>query len=120
MVTSAPMETLFSYGFYTLYPFFRTPPSRCDFWGRGFLSDLLALLEVNEQSIGGYSALRRFTFGRNAITLACGFSGSTAFQRAASSSVVSCWYLSQFMLLMDKVEVRPKTFGDAKQMLQEV
>jgi len=25
-----------------------------------------------------------------------------------------------FMSLMDKVEVRPKTFGDAKQMLQEV
>jgi hypothetical protein len=72
------METLYSYGFYTLCPFFRTPPSRCDFWGRGFLSDLLALLEVNEQSIGGYSALRRFTFGRNAITLAAfmGFAGS--------------------------------------------
>ena len=25
-----------------------------------------------------------------------------------------------FMSMMDKVEVRPKTFGDAKQMLQEV
>jgi hypothetical protein len=25
-----------------------------------------------------------------------------------------------FMSFMDKVEVRPKTFGDAKQMLQEV
>jgi len=97
MVTSAPMETLYSYGFYTLCPFFRTPPSRCDFWGRGFLSDLLALLEVNEKSIGGYSALRRFTFGRNAITLAAGFSGSTAYQRAASSGVVSCWYCRRSM-----------------------
>jgi len=25
-----------------------------------------------------------------------------------------------FMSMMDKVEVRPKTFGDARQMLQEV
>jgi hypothetical protein len=83
------METLYSYGFYTLCPFFRTPPSRCDFWGRGFLSDLLALLEVNEQSIGGYSALRRFTLGRKAIELDCGDSGSTANHRAGSLVIFS-------------------------------
>ena len=52
MVSSAPMETLFSCGPYALCPFFRTPPSRCNFRRRGFLSNLLVLLEVNERSIG--------------------------------------------------------------------